>query len=377
MSDSGEPRIAIVHDELTRRGGAEVVLEEMIRAFPEADVFALYASSPQITVDGRARQVKTSFLQKLPVWLRRHPSRVLPLLPYAAEQLDLSEYDAVLSSSSGFAKAVVTRARIPHVSYCHTPTRYLWEDVRRNSGASQWKAAVAEPLLHYLRMTDFAAAQRVDYFFANSEYTRQRIRSIYRKESSVIYPPVDTAFFTPPAAAHLERKYFLCVGRLTPSKQFNQAIEVCEKLELPLVIVGGGHDLPRLKRLAGKYTKFAGKVSREELRLHYWMANAVIQPGAEDFGIATAEALASGTPVIAYGRGGVREVVRHGETGYLYNHQKPEGLAEAMRRFISGRNQWKAGSLQQSVLKFGGSGFREGLRKEVEKAIEEQSCLSV
>lgn len=372
----GELKIAIVHDELTRRGGAEVVLEEMIRTFPEAEIFSLYSSSPQITVDGKPRHVKTTFLQHLPMWFRRHPSRLLPLLPFAAEQLDLSGYDVVISSSSAFAKAVVTRARIPHVCYCHTPTRYLWER-RSRDGKLSVKEVIAQPLMHYLRLVDFAAAQRVDKFIANSDWTKQRISSVYRKKSSVVYPPIDTSFFTPPPREQDQsrpdtfknKSYFLCVGRITPSKKFDQAIEVFEKLEIPLVIAGTGYESGRLKRMSGKFTKFTGRVTQEELRLHYWMARAVIQPGVEDFGMVAAEAIACGTPVVAFGDGGIREIVRHGENGILYRQQTVESLAEAVRKFLSKKQYWHKGTLQQSVFKFSKETFRAELRREVEDAI--------
>jgi glycosyltransferase involved in cell wall biosynthesis len=360
MSKSGDLsnyKIALVHDELTRRGGAERVFETMLRLLPNADVYTLYAGRPHITLDGRTRPIKTTFLQRLPVWWRRHPRRLLPLLPYAAEQIDLAEYDLVVSSSSGFAKGIVTRANVPHVCYCHTPTRYVWD--ARHSVLSQAHFIAKLPgmaLLHWLRLTDYAAAQRVDYWLANSEWTRERIATYYRQKSTVLYPPIDTAFFTP-SPRRGKRDYFLCVGRLTPSKNFDQAISVCEKLKLPLIIVGEGQQSKALRGMAQRYTTFAGRVDQAQLRDYYRGARALLQPAEEDFGMASAEALACGTPVIAYDKGGVAEIVRHNSTGFLYRQDTVEALAEAIRQFLLREGGFSSEICQHSVMKFNASRF--------------------
>lgn len=350
--DLSRLRIALVHDELTRRGGAERVFEEMVRLMPNVDVYALYAGYPRLTVSGRTYFIQTTFLQRFPAWFRRHPKRILPLLPYAAEQIDLSQYDLVISSSSGFAKGIVTRANIPHICYCHAPTRYVWD--ARNIVLSQSSFFAKLPgmaLLHWLRLTDYAAAQRVDHWLANSRWTQERIATYYRRPSNIIYPPIDTTFFVPPSGRR-EKKYFLCVGRISPAKHFEQAITVCEKLNLPLVIVGEGMNLKHLRRKAGKRTTFAGRVTREKLREYYRGARALLQPAEEDFGMASAEALACGTPVVALSRGGAAEVVRHAETGILYQQGTVESLAEAIRQFLLYEDFFRPETCQQSVLKF-------------------------
>lgn len=363
-------RIALVHDELTRRGGAEAVFEEICRMFPAADVYALYAGQPIISINNITRPINTTFLQKFPLWMRRHPSRLLPWLPFAAEQLDFSNYDIVVSSSSGFAKAIITRSNVPHLCYCHTPTRYLWSDYRaalqRSAGGSRWLARL---LLHQMRLFDFAAAQRVDKFLANSEWTRQRVASFYRRSADVLYPPIDTTFFTPTPNQKYLKSFFLCVGRLNPSKHFDQTIAVCEKLRLPLIIVGQGPELPRLKKIAGKYTLFAGKVSPEKLRDYYRQARALIQPAEEDFGMASVEAQACGTPVIAYGQGGALEAARQGITGILYSQPTVEALAEAVRVFIEKEHAFIPENLQQQAMRFSRERFKEGLKKHVESLV--------
>ncbi len=371
MFKASQVKIALVHDELTRRGGAEVVLEEMLRIFPQADVYTLYAGRPQITVDGKTYKVRTSFLQSWPIWFRRHPRRVLPFLPQAAEQFDLSDYDVVISLASGFAKGVITRANVPHLSYCHTPTRYLWDTTQTAlKRAPNWQRPGAHLLLHVLRLADFAAAQRVDLFMANSEWTAQRIKQLYRKNSTVIYPPINTTFYCPDeTGVNRKNSFFLCVGRLTSSKHFDHAIEVCEKLGFGLIIVGRGEEEKRLRQYAGKHTRFAGNVDQIELRKLYRKARALLQPGEEDFGMAAAEAQACGCPVIAYEVGGAQEIVADGESGWLYNQQTPEALAEAMRQFINRETSFRSEKAQQQALRFSQTYFQHNVLTILEKAL--------
>lgn len=358
MINFSDRKVAIIHDEFTRRGGAEVVVEEMLRLIPQAQLFALYAGTPKIRVGDREMRIKCSFLQKLPLWWRRHPSRMLPLLPQAAEQFDLAGFDLVISSASGFCKGVITRVDVPHLCYCHTPTRYLWE-ATHDAIKATWPGGrwLARLVLHYLRLVDFAAAQRVDRFAANSKYTQKRIANYYRRTSDVIYPPIDTAFFTPAAEENkfqLNRqdRYFLCVGRCNANKRFDQVIKVMNKLGYPLVVIGRGRESKKWQRLAGDRTKFVGQVDRIELRKYYRQARALIQPGIEDFGMAAAESLACGTPVIALGKGGVMEIVRPDETGIVYEDQSEEELAEALRRFNLLEKKFTRERLQNSVLRF-------------------------
>lgn len=367
----GTPKVAIVHDELTRRGGAEMVLEELVRMYPQADVYALYAGNvPKMTIDEVPYNIHTSSLQKFPAFFRKHPGRLLPFLPQAAEQFDLSGYDLVISSVSGFAKGIVTRSGVPHLCYCHTPNRYLWDSshavLKNNKGTSLFLRMI----FHYLRMVDFTFAQRPDAYIANSLYTKARIKTYYRKKSSVIYPPVDTHFFTPGHTHTPKQDYFLVVGRLTREKRFDQAIEVAEKLGLNLKIAGVGSDEARLRKLAGKHTEFLGKVDRETLRELYRSARAFIQPGVEDFGIASVEALACGTPVIAFNKGGITEIVKSGVHGILYPDQLPEMLAEAIRQFLRIEMAFYSGNLQKRAMNFTTEAFRSAISREVEYLLQ-------
>lgn len=365
---TGGLKVALVHDELVRRGGAERVLEELVRIFPQADVYALFSSNhPSLTVAGKTYLIRTTFLQSFPLWLRTHPRRLIALLPHAAERLDLSDYDVVISSSSAFAKGVITRSTVPHICYCHTPTRYLWE--RRE------KRPLAVAGQHLLRLADFAAAQRPDVYLANSHYTQTRIASYYRRDSNVVYPPIRTEFFYPASSGVAPRSlgeggsFFLCVGRLTASKNFDRAIAVCKKLRLPLRIVGVGRQYAKLKRNASPYIQFLGKVSDEELREQYRQARALLQPGVEDFGMAAAEALACGTPVIAVGQGGVREIVTNSRLGILYQETRPELLAEAIRQFLARSQPFQPEALQRQAMRFSRAAFANSITNAVEQVL--------
>ncbi len=372
-------RIALIHDEFIRRGGAERVCEEILRVFPESDIYALYAgSNPKLTVDRKTYAIHTSFLQNFPVWFRKHPGRMLPFLPHAAEQFDLSQYDIVISSSSGFAKGIVTRSHVPHVSYTHTPTRYLWDDaltVARNRKRLRLPLKI---LQHYLRIADYAAAQRPDFLIANSEYTRSRIKKFYHRDSTVIYPPIDTSFFTPKSGERLWSRQdpFLVVGRLTPTKLIHHAISVCEKLQLPLVVVGVGQEQARLKKLGGKHTTFIGKANQEELRSLYRQSRALLHPGIEDFGMVVVEALACGTPVIAQDAGGVREIMTSKKQGVLYEGEQEEHLAEAIRKFIESEKTFNAGEMQKSILRFSSQRFDESLKNYIEDVLKRWNTVN-
>lgn len=374
-------KVALVHDEFVRRGGAEVVFEEMLRIWPQARVYGLYAGSrPALTVDGKRYEIQTSSLQKLPLWFRKHPGRLLPLLPHAAEQFDLSDFDLVLSSSSGFAKGVITRSSIPHICYCHTPTRYLWDSTHEGQRKAWFGGRfLTRSLFHYLRMADFAAAQRPNAFIANSHYTQARIKQYYRRESEIVYPPIHTEFFTPTPMLHLRgvpwalnERPFVLVGRLSPAKHFDQAVIVCAKLQLPLTVIGVGREKARLQALAGPKTTFVGRVSDTEMRKYLRGARALIQPGVEDFGMATVEALACGVPVIALGQGGVKEIVVPGKHGVLYNTPQTEGMAEAMRQFMMAEGRFEAALLQAQAMKFSAYLFRQRLEKQVEMVLQEE-----
>jgi glycosyltransferase involved in cell wall biosynthesis len=323
-------RVAIVHDFFCNLGGSDQVAAELHQLYPDAPVYTLLVSD-------RNRQgallqgisIKTSFVQHLPFARRRHEI-YLPLFPLAIESFDLTRFDLVLSSSHACAKAVIPAPEALHVCYCHTPARYAWDlsylYARRASRLVRWYIAL---VMHRFRVWDVTTASRVDHFVANSRFVAQRIERYYRRPSTVIYPPVDTAYFTPGADSG---DYYLVVSRLTAYKQVDLAVEAFNRLGKPLWVVGDGPDHRRLRAMAKSNVRFLGALPREGVREAMQGCQALIFPGREDFGITPVEAQATGRPVIAYGRGGALESVVDGVTGVLFEEQTTEALCEAVDR---------------------------------------------
>ncbi|MEX1997178.1 MAG: glycosyltransferase [Candidatus Andersenbacteria bacterium] len=325
-------RVAIVHDYLTQFGGAERVLLTLMELFPHAPVFTLVHDEERMPTFKGERRLRTSFLQNLPGARRHH--RYFPLLmPLAVEQFDFNEYDVVLSATHSFTKGVITGPHTLHLSYCFTPTRYVWDDchryVREFSSSALFQRFA--PLgLSYIRLWDYFASQRVDTYLTLSAYVAQRIRKYYRREALVIPPPVDTKLFT---VSHKDDGYFLIVSRLVPYKRIDLAIDACEQLGVPLLIAGTGPEYEVLKRRAGRWTTFVGFVADHDLPRLYQGAKALLFPQEEDFGITPLEAAASGKPTVAYGVGGARETIRPGDTGIFFPEQRVPSLIGAIRNF--------------------------------------------
>ena len=335
-------RVAIVHYWFVSHRGGERVMEAMASMFPQADLFSLVVDTKAVPGSLRERPIKTSFLQKLPGSHRWH-RRLLPLYPLALEQFDLSDYDLVLSSESGPAKGVLTSARTCHVCYCHSPMRYLWDFYHRyKNGAAfgLWSRPFFTVATHYLRMWDAASADRVDYFVANSRNVASRIRKHYRRESEVIYPPVNVH------AGYLAKNiedFYLVVGQLVDYKQMDLAIAACNRLGRRLHVVGEGEQYGRLRKLAGPSIHFCGSLSDKDLQEQYAHCRALLFPGEEDFGIVPVEALSFGRPVIAYDRGGATETVKglhigsrevpEDSTGIFFSKQSVDSLVEAVLKF--------------------------------------------
>jgi glycosyltransferase involved in cell wall biosynthesis len=293
--------------------------------------------------------VTTSFLNPL----RRHYRSLLPLMPLALENFDLRGYDLIVSSESGPAKGVLAPATARHVCYCHTPMRYLWDlypAYRNDYTSSRLKRALMTPTANYLRLWDFASAARVDHFIANSRNVKARIWRTYRREAEVIYPPVDVAaFYWKPAA-----DYFLIVSELVPYKRIDTAIRAFGRTGQRLLIVGSGPEYRRLKSLASRNVEFTGRVSDDQLRGLYASCRAFLLPGEEDFGITPVEALASGKPVIALGRGGVLESVpiHNPLAGVLYDRAEETRLVEALQRFEQVEAKFNPPELQEHARQF-------------------------
>jgi glycosyltransferase involved in cell wall biosynthesis len=319
-------RVAIVHYWLIGMRGGEKVLEAICRLYPDADIFTLFYEPSAVSPYIRSRNVQASFLNPL----RGFHRALLPLMPSALESLDLRGYDLVISSESGPAKGVLTSSGTRHVCYCHTPMRYLWElyaDYRNDFMGPVGRLLMA-PVASWLRTWDYATAARVDAFAANSWNVRRRIWKVWRRRSRVVHPPVDVERFyhAPPD------NYFLMVSEMVPYKRLEYAVDTFRRNGRPLRIVGLGPGYAALRKLAGPNIEFCGHVPDTQLCDLYARCQAFVMPGEEDFGITMVEALGSGKPVIALGRGGAKEIVREG-CGVLYAQHTQDDLNDALIRF--------------------------------------------
>jgi glycosyltransferase involved in cell wall biosynthesis len=338
----GFRRVAIVHDWLVVWGGAEGVLRELVALFPDCDLFSVVDF---LSDRDRARlfgkHAKTTFIQNLPFAKKKY--RVyLPLMPLAIEQLDLSEYDLVISSSHAVAKGVITGPDQMHICYCHSPIRYAWDlqhQYLRQTGLTRGlKSLSARLILHYIRIWDMRTASGVDLFIANSAYIARRIRKLYRRDAQVVHPPVDIAMFT----ARLDKEdFYFTASRLVPYKRVDLIVEAFAKMpQRRLIVIGDGPEMERIRKLAKPNVTLLGFQSNEVLRDHLQRARAFVFAAEEDFGILPVEAQACGTPVIAFGKGGALETVigldnAEGKpaTGLFFGEQTVPAVIDAVERF--------------------------------------------
>jgi glycosyltransferase involved in cell wall biosynthesis len=365
-----EPRVAIVHDWLTNQGGGERVVWALHRAFPNAPIYTS-VFNPEALPQFAALDVRTSFLQHWPQAKTKH--QLYPTLrTLAFESFDFSGYDVVISSSSAEAKGVITKPDTLHVCYCHTPTRYYWSDYaqyRKSTGFGILAPLVrlAMPRLsERMRIWDFAAAQRVDSFIANSKYVQQRISKYYRRASTVINPPIQADRFK---LLDTPRSGYVVVSRLIPYKRVDLAVRACSELNLPLTVVGDGSELAKLKAMAGPSVTFLGRAGEEAVNRAYASASAFIFPADEDFGLTPLEAMASGTPVIAYGKGGVTETVIAGKTGTFFPEQTVESLKQALQAFNP--RDYDAAKIRAHAEQFDEEVFIKKIQKFVDTNLKE------
>jgi glycosyltransferase involved in cell wall biosynthesis len=332
-------------------------------------VYTLLADPNIVSRHFQDREVRESFLAKFPGFLRRRHRWLLPLYPAAVEAFDLRDFDLVISSSGAWSKGIVTRLHTKHVAYIHSPMRYAWdenESYLRTLGFLRPFRFFGRIFLSYLRLWDKQAAERPDALIANSEYTKERIAKYYRLPATVIYPPVPPL----PDGLKFERKgYFLMVSRLTEAKKISVAIEAFNKSELPLLIVGDGPMRRPLQKQAKGNIRFLGFQGEDRMPKWYGEARALVHVAEEDFGLAMAEALASGTPVIAFDRGGARELVRPGIDGELFFAQTPEILSDGIRRFIEHESLYDREEMRHMMQGFSKEIFQEKIRNAVSRAI--------
>lgn len=348
-------RCAIVHYWLLGMRGGEKVIEALCRLLDKPDIFTLFYDPSRVSPFLRSHRITTSFLDPY----RRHHRSLLPVMPLALEHLDLRSYDLVISSESGPAKGIITQSHTRHVCYCHSPMRYLWElypEYIRDWTGSRLKRTLIAPLAHYLRLWDFASASRVDEFVANSHNVQHRIWKTYRRTSEVVYPPVPIERFYHAAS----EDYYLIVSELVAYKRISDAVRCFTRTGRHLKIVGDGPEYQRLKRLAGDNVEFCGRAADDELRELYAKCRAVLVPGEEDFGIVAVEALASGKPVIALGKGGVVDSVpKHApRAGFFYTEAGEQYLQSAIDEFERAEKTLSPADIRECSLRFSEQTFR-------------------
>lgn len=369
-----ELRIAVVHDWLVVYMGAERVLEQILKLFPHADLFAVVEFlPPELKCFIQRKPVNTTFIQYLPRARTKYRS-YLPLMPLAVEQHDLSPYDLVLSSSHAVAKGVLTGPHQLHVSYVHSPVRYAWDlqhQYLRESGLdSGLKSWLARLMLHRIRMWDVRTANGVDHFIANSQFIRRRIEKVYRRDAHVIYPPVH--FETCPTSAKKE-SFYLTASRMVPYKRIDLICEAFARMpQRRLVVIGDGPCFKQIKTKATANIELLGFRSSEELRAMMQRARAFVFAAEEDFGITPVEAQAYGTPVIAFGRGGVTESVcgldSAQPTGVFFRKQTAEAIVAAVDEFEANSEHISAAACRENAMRFAPERFRREYLAFVEEA---------
>ncbi|MGC2084592.1 MAG: glycosyltransferase [Bradyrhizobium sp.] len=368
-------RVAIVHDWLYVVGGAEQVLREILRCYPDADVYTLF---DLLSDDDRRKlgfeTAHTSFLQKMPFLRKRHRS-YLPLMPIAIEQFDLSGYDLVISSSCAVAKGVITGPEQVHIAYVHSPMRYAWDlqhlYLKESGYATGLKSLVARSILHRMRIWDVRTAHGPDAIFTNSHFVARRIKKIYGRESKVIYPPV--AVGNRDAILPIGN-HFLAASRLVPYKRLESIVRAFTAMpDLELVVAGDGPEADRLKQMAGRNITFTGFVSDRQLRDLMNTARAFVFAAEEDFGIILVEAQSEGAPVLALGRGGAREsIVATGPrpTGMFFDVADPQSITQCVRAFIANEKAFSRLDCRQRANLFSAERFRHQFMSAVNEEME-------
>lgn len=361
-------KVAVVHYWWLSNRGGEAVITAIISAYPDADIYlhvcddALVLNTLGPSFKGK---VHTTFISKLP-GAKKHYQKYLPLMPLALEQLDLTQYDLVISSESGPAKGVITSPDALHVCYCHSPMRYIWDMyysyIQSASRLVRW---LFPPIAHWLRMWDVTSSNRVDTFIANSSFVAKRIKKFYRRDSTIVFPPVNVSEFnyTLPRG-----DFYLCLGQMVAYKRADLVVEVFNRLKLPLVIIGEGELFEALESTAESNIKLLGRQTFNVVKDHLQRCKALVFPGLEDFGIVPVEAMAAGAPVIAYGKGGVLDTVIHGKTGILFNDQTAEGLQAAILEMERGCYPFNPEALHNHAMKFDKSMFVEKIKDVIQNS---------
>lgn len=370
-------KIAIVHDWFVTYAGAEKVVEQMLEVFPEADLFSLVDHLGDNRKFIKNKEVKTTFIQKLPFSKKKYRN-YLPLMPLAIEQLDLSKYDVILSSSHAVAKGVLTGPDQLHISYVHSPIRYAWDlqhqylkEAKLEKGI---KGFITKTILHKIRNWDYRTANGVDHFVGNSKFIGRRIWKVYRRESEVIYPPVDISAFT--LHEHKE-DFYVTASRMVPYKKIDLIVEAFASMpDKKLVVIGDGPDFEKVKSKAKGNVELLGYQSFEVLKDYMQRAKGFVFAAEEDFGITPVEAQACGTPVIAYGKGGATETVldlgHEKPTGLFFKEQTVESIVKAVDEFERNYDQFSTSNCRENSIRFSPERFKEELKNMVEERYKER-----
>lgn len=364
-------KVAIIHYWLVGMRGGEKVLEAFCDLFPQADIFTHVYLPNAVSDTIKHHKITTTFIQKLPKASKKYQT-YLPLMPLALEQLDLRGYDLVISSESGPAKGVIVSPDTPHICYCHTPMRYVWDmyhDYLENAG--RFTRLLMPPLIHYLRIWDLASASRVDHFVANSAFVAKRIKKHYRRNAVVINPPVSANDFF---VSDQIDDFYLMVGQVVRYKRADLAVEAFNQSGRRLVVIGDGEQLEELKLMARPNVTVMGRQPFSVIREHYSRCNALIFPGVEDFGIVPLEAMASGRPVIAYRKGGALETVVEGETGLFFDQQTPEALNDAVTRYESLSRTFDPHVIRNHALGFDKEAFKRKFMDYIDSVMKGQQA---
>lgn len=363
-----KPKVAIVHDFLLKLGGAENLLLQLLKIFPDADLFTLLYDQKGTKATFSNFNITTSFLQKHPTRSPKNFKFLLPKFPEAIERFDLSAYDLVISHSNSFAHGVITSPKTLHLCYCLSPARYLYdwknEYLEENGLYSGLKSQIVKKILFDLRLWDQQAASRPDRYLAISEHVKKRIKKYYRLDSTVVYPAVDLEKFKANFGTHED--YYIIISRLTPYKMIDLAIEAFNQNGKSLVVIGIGEDMQRLKKMAKVNIEFLGWQSDKSLVEYLRNAKALIFPGEEDFGLTPVESLACGTPVIALKRGGVTETVREHVDGEFFIEPTSMSLDEAISKFES-FSSFDAINLRKRAEHFGFEHFKNSFQEIIGK----------
>jgi glycosyltransferase involved in cell wall biosynthesis len=362
-------KVALVHDWLTGMRGGERALEVLCERYPQAELFTLVHIPGSVSPTIERRRIHTSFIQHLPA-VARYYRQYLPLFPTAVERFHFERFDTVVSVSHCCVKSVITPKTTRHLCYCLTPMRYAWDQFDAYFGPErlgQLGSQVMRPVMARMARWDRETAERADRYVAISHYVAGRIRRYYNREASVVYPPVNTEFFHPDQTA--PEGFALIVSALVPYKRIAVAIDACAQVKVPLKIAGDGPERAALERHAAGRAEFLGSLSDDEIRMLYRRAAVVLLPGEEDFGIVPLEAQACGRPVVALGRGGALETVRHGETGLLVDDLTSEAFGDAVAKAV--HHNFDAGAIREHAERFGRQRFGDQM-EDVVKHLADQ-----